>query len=137
MTSEPPKTTDQKVREAQAWKDIEAFQAGQRNLSTLKQGNFRPDVENFPHREQGKTRDAIASRVGLGSGRTYSKAAKVIAMIDELELDEIEEEMLDNIQRRDWFTATQNLYNTVLYCTMGCLLPASFKGVGTQLVHRR
>lgn len=77
------KTTEQKVREAQAWKDVEAFQAGQRKLATLKKGNFRPDVENFPHREQGKTRDAIASRVGLGSGRTYSKAAKVIAMIDE------------------------------------------------------
>jgi ParB/RepB/Spo0J family partition protein len=78
------KTTEQKVREAQAWQEVEAFQARQRKLSNLKQGNSRPDVENFPHRgEQGKTRDRIAARVGLGSGRTYSKAAKVIAVVDE------------------------------------------------------
>jgi len=78
------KTTEQKVREAQAWQDVEGFQARKRKLSTLKQGNFLPDVENFPHRgEKGKTRDLIASRVGIGSGRTYEKAAKVVTQIDE------------------------------------------------------
>ena len=78
------KTTEQKVREAQAWQDVEGFQARQRKLSTLKQGNCLPDVENFPHRgERGKTRDVIASRVGIGSGRTYQKAAKVVTHSDE------------------------------------------------------
>jgi len=77
------KTTEQKVREAQAWQDIEGFQARQRKLSTLKQGNSLPDVENFPHRgETGKARDALASRVGIGSGRTYQKAAKVVTHSD-------------------------------------------------------
>ncbi|HAG84792.1 MAG TPA: hypothetical protein DCL61_27470, partial [Cyanobacteria bacterium UBA12227] len=40
-------------------------------------------VENFPHlSSKGKTRDRLAKLVGLGSGRTYSKAAKVVETID-------------------------------------------------------
>lgn len=40
-------------------------------------------VENFPHLSlKGKTRDRLAKLVGLGSGRNYSKAAKVVEAID-------------------------------------------------------
>ncbi len=75
------KTTEQKVREAQAWKEVEAKKARLR-MSDAAKTRFQ-GVENFPHPEKGKTRDRIAARVGLGSGRTYSKAAQVIAVIDE------------------------------------------------------
>jgi ParB family chromosome partitioning protein len=40
-------------------------------------------MENFPQASKGTTRDHIASRVGLGSGRTYQKAAKVISHSDQ------------------------------------------------------
>ncbi len=74
------KTTEQKVREAEAWKEVEAKKARQRMSDAAKA--LRQGVENFPHPEKGKTRDRIAARVGLGSGRTYSKAAKVVEAID-------------------------------------------------------
>lgn len=80
------KTIEQKVREADAWKEIESELARKRKLATLKLGACPPDVENFPHREKvGKTRDVLATRVGLGSGKTYEKASKVVARIDEEE----------------------------------------------------
>ena len=79
------KTTEQKVREAEAWKDIESHKARIRQISLAgTRPNSNPDLmENFPQGQLGTTRDRIASRVGLGSGRTYSKAAKVIAVVDE------------------------------------------------------
>jgi ParB family chromosome partitioning protein len=75
------KTTEQKVREAQAWQDVEDFQARQRKLSTLKR-KFSPRCGKFSTSGR-RTRDVIASRVGLGSGRTYQKAAKVVTHSDE------------------------------------------------------
>ncbi|HBL14346.1 MAG TPA: hypothetical protein DD379_23755 [Cyanobacteria bacterium UBA11162] len=78
------KTAEQKVREGRVWESIEGEKARTRQLASLKQGDKLPVVENFPPREKGKTRDAIASRVGLGSGRNYDKAAKVVEEIDKL-----------------------------------------------------
>ena len=74
------KTIEQKVREGEAWKEIEEKKARQRMsdaAKALSQGG-----QNFAHPKKGKARDHIASRVGLGSGWTYSKAAKVVAQID-------------------------------------------------------
>jgi len=54
------KTIEQKVREANVWKDVESELAHRRKLATLKQGESRPDVQNFAHRETlGKTRDHL------------------------------------------------------------------------------
>ena len=78
------KTIEQKVREANAWRDIESELARMRKLATLKQGEHCPDVQNFaPREELGKTRDRLAKKVGLGSGFTYTKAARVVAILDE------------------------------------------------------
>ena len=84
------KTTEQKVREGQAWSEIEQYRAKQRQQQAavitnqkLGRDNCETLMENFPQPSKGTTRDAIASRVGLGSGRTYSKAAKVVVQIDE------------------------------------------------------
>ncbi len=87
------KTTEHKVREAQAWKGVEEAlakkrmsEAGSKSAPGRPADSQEKGVENFPHLSpsstSGKTRDAIASRVGLGSGRTYSKAAKVVEAID-------------------------------------------------------
>ena len=77
------KTTEQKVREGEAWRELEAALAKIRQTANLKIGNKTPVWENFHTRERGRVSDAIASRVGLGSGRTYSKAAKIVTQIDE------------------------------------------------------
>jgi len=78
------KTAEQKVREGRTWESIEGEKARSRQLASLKQGDKLPVVENFPPREKGKTRDAIASRVGFGSGRNYDKARRVVEEIDKL-----------------------------------------------------
>ena len=70
------KTTEQKVREAEAWKEVERIKAKDR------QGTRTDIQENFPGCDSGQVRDRVARRVGLGSGRTYEKAAKVVTQID-------------------------------------------------------
>lgn len=85
------KTTEQRVREAEAWEIIEKAKAKQRQqqaaaITNQKIGRDSSEtlMENFPQAFKGTTRDAVASRVGLGSGRTYSKAVKVVRAIDSL-----------------------------------------------------
>lgn len=85
------KTNEQKVREGEAWSDIEKHRALQRQkqaAATTNQQLGRTSVptlqENFPEASKGQTRDAIAHRIGLGSGRTYEKAASVVRAIDSL-----------------------------------------------------
>lgn len=72
------KTIEQKVREAALWKEIEQESA------KLRQGTRRDIQENFPGccEQFGQSRDHVASRVGLGSGKTYQKAAIVVEEID-------------------------------------------------------
>ncbi len=80
------KTTEQKVREALAWRDIEAYRAKTRQILLAgTRPNSKPDLqENFPEGHRGQSRDRIADRVGLGSGRTYEKATAVVKEIDAL-----------------------------------------------------
>ena len=85
------KTTEQKVREALAWEQVEKARAKQRQQlaaattnKKLGRDNKETLVENFPQASGGKSRDRVATLVGLGSGRTYSKAKKVVAAIDKL-----------------------------------------------------
>ena len=85
------KTTEQKTREAKAWKDIESQLALIRKSEAGKSAapgrcavREKKDVENFPRLSPRKTRDALAARVGLGSGKTYEKAVMVVERIDEL-----------------------------------------------------
>ena len=67
----------QKMAEAEELEAVERERAERRRLSNLKRGEEKPEVEMLPPREYGKTRDKVAAAVGLGSGRTYDKAAKV------------------------------------------------------------
>jgi ParB/RepB/Spo0J family partition protein len=79
------KTNEQKVREGQAWESIESELARARKLSTQNNNSARAEWKNFSTQvdDFGRVRDRIAQRVGLGSGVTYSKAAKVVNLIDE------------------------------------------------------
>lgn len=65
------------MAEAEELKGIECEKAKRSSQANLKQGATRPDVATFPPREAGKTRDKVASAVGLGSGRNFDKAEKV------------------------------------------------------------
>ena len=80
------KTPEQKVREGLVWESIEGERAKQRQKATQNNHTGRAVQENFPEllKEKGQRRDALALRVGLGSGRNYSKAATVVALIDKL-----------------------------------------------------
>jgi N6-adenosine-specific RNA methylase IME4/ParB-like chromosome segregation protein Spo0J len=73
------KTFSQKMAEAEELEAIERERARERqreagvaNLPTVSSGNV-----SLTHEDKGQTRDKVAEAVGLGSGRTYDKAAKV------------------------------------------------------------
>ncbi|MBW4549456.1 MAG: ParB N-terminal domain-containing protein [Symplocastrum torsivum CPER-KK1] len=97
------KTTEQKVREALVWKEIESYQARMRQIELAgTRPNHNPDlVENFPQGQRGRTRDRLAQLVNLGSGRTYSKAAKVVEAIDK-------ETVFGNLQTAQRLRSTLN-----------------------------
>jgi ParB-like chromosome segregation protein Spo0J len=79
------KTTYQKIQEGKFWEDVIKEKARLRKLSTL--NNQSVEVENSPQREKeevGKTRDIVAKKIGLGSGKTYETAKKIVKEIDKL-----------------------------------------------------
>jgi hypothetical protein len=65
------------MAEAEQLEAIERERAEQRRLANLKRGDQKPEMETLPPREGGKTRDKVAAATGIGSGRTYDKAAQV------------------------------------------------------------
>jgi len=71
------KTFSQKMAEAEELETIERARARERSIANLKCGDEKPEREMLPAREEGRTRDRVASAIGIGSGRTYDKAAKV------------------------------------------------------------
>jgi len=75
------KTIEQKVREAQAWKDVETEKSRARKLSKLRQNSSTPVTPDLASREKGETREKVAKLVGL-KRTTYEKAAKVVRAID-------------------------------------------------------
>ena len=77
------KTTEQKVREAQVWEEIEKERAKLRQVAFLKQ-NQSTVPANLPERsEMGESRDKAAAKVGM-KARSYDKAKKVVDKADEL-----------------------------------------------------
>jgi len=65
------KTFSQKMKEADELEKIEQERARQR------QGTRTDIVENLPQCDKGKTRDKVAKKTGIGSGKTYDYAKKV------------------------------------------------------------
>jgi ParB-like chromosome segregation protein Spo0J len=78
------KTTEQKAREYERFKEIEAEQAAQRSAANLKRGEHVPDPPKKTDREkQGDSRKNAAEAVGM-SATTAERAATVVHKIDEL-----------------------------------------------------
>ncbi|MFW6116376.1 MAG: hypothetical protein ACOC6F_01495 [bacterium] len=65
------------MREAEELERIEREIREQNRLANLKRGDEMPDVDARPHRDLGKSRDAVAEAVGIGGGRYSSRAKKV------------------------------------------------------------
>lgn len=78
------KTTEQKVREALAWEEIEKYKARQRQieLAGTRTNDLRVNLPQGDTEEKGRVRDIVAFRVGL-KGSTYERASKVIKAIDD------------------------------------------------------
>ena len=72
------KTNYQKLQEGKMWEEVQKIKAKEK-MSLGGQGK-----ENFPTLEKGQTRDIVADKVGLGSGKTYESAKKVGEHIDKL-----------------------------------------------------
>ena len=79
------KTAEQKAREGMALEEIERKRAKERMLAGLIQ-NTAMDGASIAE-ANGTTRDAVAEKVGFGSGRTYSRARNVVNKIDKLKED--------------------------------------------------
>lgn len=72
------KTFSQKMREAEMLEEIEATRARERQgTSAVGVYGGKPLVEGFSTSGFGKTRDKVAEKVGIGSGRQYDKAKGV------------------------------------------------------------
>lgn len=68
------KTYSQKMREAELLAEVEAERAKRRQGTRT---DLRESLPTSGQREYGRTRDKVASAVGLGSGKTYEKALAV------------------------------------------------------------
>ena len=84
------KTTEQKTREGLAWEEIEKEKARDRQRMAAHSTNQRRCsnaqgtlCEKFHTASKGRMTEVIAYRIGLGSGRTYQKAASVVVHSDE------------------------------------------------------
>lgn len=75
------KTMVQKVQEGLLWEEIESKKAKERMLS----GGYPMDtVPQGIKNEKGATRDIIASKISMGSGRTYTRAKTAAIEINKL-----------------------------------------------------
>lgn len=77
------KTAAQRVREAEAWREIETRKAACRQHAALKQGQVLPVRTLAPTQQTGRVRAVLAERAGFGSERTYEKAAHVVKLADQ------------------------------------------------------
>lgn len=63
----------QKVEEGLMWEEIEKGKAKKRQATST--GGKEPQLrDNVPQDEEGRSRDIIAEKADIGSGRTYERA---------------------------------------------------------------
>jgi ParB-like chromosome segregation protein Spo0J len=85
------KTTEQRFRESMAMEEVYAAEAYKRKIANLKQNQSVMD-NSAKSDETGTTRDKVAQKAGLSSGKTYERAKTVIKKIDELRKNEKNED---------------------------------------------
>jgi len=84
------KTFEQRIRESITLEEVYSEKAKKRSLGNLKQNNT--DMDNLTTSEnpseedalKGSTRDVVAKKAGLSSGRTYDRGKYVILAVDKL-----------------------------------------------------
>jgi len=84
------KTLEQRIRESITLEEVYSEKAKKRSLSNLKQN--KTDMDNLTTSEKlpeedahkGSTRDVVAKKAGLSSGRTYDRGKDVILAVDKL-----------------------------------------------------
>jgi ParB-like chromosome segregation protein Spo0J len=80
------KTAEQKIRESMTLEEVYASEAYKRKIANLKQN--QSVMDNLAKSDEaGATRDKVAQKAGLSSGRTYERGKTVIEKIDELKKD--------------------------------------------------
>ena len=80
------KTNEQKIREGIELEKVYAERAKRRKLATQNNNSGRKiaEVDEASTSEKGKTRDQVAEKVGLNSGRQFERGKKVVEYIDEI-----------------------------------------------------
>ena len=63
----------ERIEYARRLEKIETLKAKERMLSTQNNNSARAAQENFPGQVNGQVRDAVADKVGIGSGKQYEK----------------------------------------------------------------
>ena len=77
------KTTVQKIREGMTLESVYSNEAKIRKLANLKQNKpGQSDVDDSS--SSGATRDKVAKKAGISSGKTYERGKKVLEKVDEL-----------------------------------------------------
>ena len=77
------KTTVQRIREGMTLEAVYASEAKQRRLANLNRN--RSDVDTpSESSELGATRDKVAKKAGISSGKTYDRGKRVLEKVDEL-----------------------------------------------------
>jgi len=83
------KTFEQRIRESITLEEIYSTKAKKRSIDNLKQN--KTDMDNLTTSEDaakddptGATRDIVASKAGISSGKTYERGKKVILVVDRL-----------------------------------------------------
>jgi len=81
------KTFEQRIRESITLEEVYSVKAKKRSIENLKQN--KTDMDNLAGSEDsdvgdpiGDTRDVVASKVGISSGKTYERGKKVIQTVD-------------------------------------------------------
>lgn len=112
------KTTIQKIREAEYYREIESQKALQRQLAGIDPMEMVPPGEKI-----GKTRDIVAEKIGM-SGKSYDKARKVVNQIDNENEDAfkffLEDTLNENIEAASKLIEKPNDFvQTVMQMTNG------------------
>lgn len=107
------KTMEQKAREAQMLLEVERIRAEKRKLAGLKQNHDEnTDMAESPQREDvGTSRDIVAEKLQMKSGREVDRVVKSVKKIDELKMQgrEKDSEVIRNVLNKNSASTAESL----------------------------
>jgi ParB family chromosome partitioning protein len=113
------KTFESRVRESMALEEVYSTKAGKRSLGNLKQNNTDKDnltISDDLDDDTGATRDIVAKKAGISSGKTYERGKKVVQAVDRLREkgNQDDAELLISILNRSASSAADLADETIL-----------------------